>query len=48
MQSNSNRNTPHPNTSEKILAKEDKTNVEIIKRTMPEKKTTLPSLKNQD
>ena len=48
MQNNCNQHTINPNTTEQTLTQEDKTNVEIIKRIMSEKKTTLPSLRNQD
>ena len=45
---NINENTTHPNTLKQTLAQEGKFNVEIMKRIMSEKKTALPSLKNQD
>ena len=46
--SNSNRNTIHPNTTEQTLTQEEKMNIVIMKRIMSKKKTTLPSLSNQD
>ena len=58
MQSNSNHNTTHlnnthpnvthPNTTEQTLTQEEKMNIEIIKRIISEKKTTLPSLMIED
>ena len=47
-QINNNRNTIQPNSTERTLTKEDKMNVETIKIIMSKKKTTLPSLRNQD
>ena len=43
IQSNSNQNT-----EQTLLTQEEKINVEIIKRMMSEKETTLPSLRNQE
>ena len=43
---NSNRTTTHPNTTQQTLTQEEKMNVELMKRIMSEKKTTLPSLRN--
>ena len=48
MQSNCNWNTTHPSTMEVTLIQEEKRNVEILKRIISEKKTTLPSHRNQD
>ena len=48
-QSNCNRNTAHPNSSEQTLIQEEekkKRNEKTIKKMMSEKKTTLTSLKN--
>ena len=45
---NSNRNNTHPNTTEKTLTQEEKNNVEILKRIMSKKKTTLSSLRQPD
>ena len=47
-QNNCNRNITHPNHTEQWLTQEEKMNIEILKRIMSEKKTTLPSLRNQD
>ena len=38
----------HANTQRKKLTQEEKTNIDAIRRIMPEMKTTLPSLRNQD
>ena len=49
MQNNSNCNTTHARTKEQTLTKEDKTNVNIIKNIMSEKKNrTFVSLYYQD
>ena len=49
MNNNNNyRKTTYPNTMEQTLTLEEKRNIVIIKRIMSEKKTTLPSLRNQD
>ena len=48
MQSDSNRNSIHQNTTKQTLSQEEKMNVEIMKRIMSEKKTTLTSLRNLD
>ena len=42
------KNTTHVNTTTQTLTQEEKVNVEIMKRIMSEKKTTVPSLRNQD
>ena len=43
-----NQDTSHPNTVEQSLTQEEKMNIDIMKIIMSEKKTELPSLKNQD
>ena len=42
------RNTTNPSTMKQILTHEAKINIELIKKIMTEKKTTLPSIRNQD
>ena len=43
-----NQNITDPSTTKPILTHEDKINLELIKIMMSEKKTILPSLRNQD
>ena len=47
MQNNENQNTTHPNTTKQMLTQE-KIIVDLIKKIMSEKKTTLPSFRNLD
>ena len=43
-----NQNTPHTSTTKQMLTQEDKIYVELIMKMITEKKTTLPSLRNQN
>ena len=43
-QNTKNRSTKDINTTKQVLRQEDQINVELIKKIMAEKKTTLPSL----
>ena len=47
-QNTENWNTTHTSITKQILTQKDKINVDLIKNIMTEKKTTLPSLRNQD
>ena len=47
MQNNENQNTTYPNTIKQMSTQEDKINVELRKKIMTEKKTTLSSLRSQ-
>ena len=48
IQNNENWNTTHPNTTKQTLTQEEKMNIELMKKIITEKKTTLPSLRKQD
>ena len=48
LQSNNNRNNAHPNDREQTLTEKEETMMNNLKRIMSEKKTRLPSLRNND
>ena len=48
LQSNNDQNTTHSNHTEQTLIQEEEMNIEKLKRIRSEKKTILPSLRNQD
>ena len=48
IQNNKNWNATHRNTTKQMIRQKDKTDAELIKKAMTEKKTTLPSPRNKD
>ena len=48
MQNTENWNASHPSNVKQMLSQEYKTNLELVKKIMTEKKTTLLSLRKQD
>ena len=47
-QNNESRKTKKPSTTKQMLTVEDKINVNLIMKITTEKKTTLPTLRNQN
>ena len=47
-QNTENLNATNSRATKQMLTQEDKINVELIRKIIPEMKTTLPSLRNQD